>query len=130
MLAASDVVAFVATADLPRARGFYPQILGLPVLTEDPYACTFDAHGTHLRLTRVDATTVAPYTVLGWSVGDIDATVRSLTSAGVTFERFAGMDQDEMGTWRAPNGSRVAWFKDPDGHTLSVTQHEPTTTHR
>jgi predicted enzyme related to lactoylglutathione lyase len=122
MLGSSDVVAFVAATDLARARAFYADALGLTVLNEDSYACTFSAHGTILRVSRVDEIFIAPYTVLGWSVSDIAATVRSLTEAGVAFERFASMEQDGLGVWDAPGGARVAWFKDPDGNTLSVTQ--------
>ncbi len=122
MLGTFDVVAFLATTDLPRARDFYSRALGLEVLAEDSFACTLDAHGTNVRLTRVDDATIAPYTVLGWSVPDIDAAIGTLGANGVTFERFAGMDQDDRGVWRAPGGDRVAWFKDPDGNTLSLTQ--------
>jgi catechol 2,3-dioxygenase-like lactoylglutathione lyase family enzyme len=125
MLASSDLVAFVATTDLQRARAFYAGVLGLPVVAEDPFACTLDAHGTHIRLTPVDEAVVAPYTVLGWSVADISATVRALTEAGVVFQTFPGMDQDDDGVWRAPGGARVAWFNDIDGHTLSVTEDAP-----
>jgi catechol 2,3-dioxygenase-like lactoylglutathione lyase family enzyme len=125
MLASSDLVAFVATTDLLRARTFYADVLGLPVLAEDPFACTLDAHGTPIRLTPVDEAVVAPYTVLGWSVTDITATVRALTEVGVVFQRFPGMDQDDDGIWPAPGGARVAWFHDIDGHTLSVTQNTP-----
>jgi catechol 2,3-dioxygenase-like lactoylglutathione lyase family enzyme len=124
VLGGSDIVAFIATADLARARAFYADVLGLTPLTEDGFACVFDAHGTTLRLTRVDEPTIAPYTVLGWSVPDIARSVSALTGAGVGFERFEGMDQDDLGIWTTPSGARVAWFKDPDGHTLSVTQDE------
>jgi catechol 2,3-dioxygenase-like lactoylglutathione lyase family enzyme len=122
MLATSDIVAFVATTDLPRARSFYATTLGLPLLSEDPYACVFDAHGTHLRVNLVDQPALAPYTVLGWSVADIALTIGTLAAGGVVFQRFDGMDQDDLGVWRAPGGALVAWFKDPDGHTLSLTQ--------
>ena len=125
VLASSDLVAFVATTDLQRARAFYAGVLGLSVVAEDPFACTLDAHGTHIRLTPVDEAVVAPYTALGWTVADITATVRALTEAGVVLQRFPGMDQDDDGTWRAPGGARVAWFYDIDGHTLSVTQDAP-----
>jgi catechol 2,3-dioxygenase-like lactoylglutathione lyase family enzyme len=122
MLGHSDLVAFVASSDLGRARAFYADTLGLLPVAEDPYACTFDAHGTTLRVSLVDDPTIAPYTVLGWSVPDIATTVRTLSAKGVVFERFEGMDQDLSGVWSAPGGALVAWFKDPDGNTLSVTQ--------
>ncbi len=82
----------------------------------------FDVRGTQLRVTPVAELTPAPYTVLGWAVDDMDATLRALASAGVRFERFPGMDQDRSGVWRAPGGAKVAWFCDPDRNVLSVTQ--------
>jgi catechol 2,3-dioxygenase-like lactoylglutathione lyase family enzyme len=122
MLGSSDLVAFVATTDLDRARDFYGGLLGLPLVEESPFACVFDAHGTSLRVTPVSEMRTAPYTVLGWAVDDIAATVRALGAAGVGLERFAGMDQDDRGVWTAPGGAQVAWFTDPDGNVLSVTQ--------
>ncbi len=122
MLGSSELVAFVATTDLDRARAFYGGVLGLPLVEEGPFACVFDAHGTQLRVTPVAEILTAPYTVLGWAVVDIAATVRALGGAGVRFERFAGMEQDELGVWTAPGGARVAWFPDPDGNVLSLTQ--------
>ena len=121
-LAGCDLVAFVATTDLARANAFYVTTLGLPVIEENPYACVCDANGTVLRITAVDALTVAPSTVLGWTVPDIVAAVAGLVDRGVTFDRFEGMAQDGLGVWIAPGGARVAWFRDPDGNRLSVTQ--------
>jgi catechol 2,3-dioxygenase-like lactoylglutathione lyase family enzyme len=122
MLESSALVAFVATTDLDRARAFYGGVLGLALVEEGPYACVFDAQGTQLRVTPVTEVIPAPYTVLGWAVDAIDATVRALRAAGVRFERFAGMDQDDTGVWSAPGGAKVAWFCDPDRNVLSVTQ--------
>ena len=125
ILATHDIVTFIATTDLARARPFYADALGLTLLAEDSYACTFDTDGTTLRVTLVEKAAVAPYTVFGWSVPDIDLVIRSLNDTGVVFERFEGMEQSDLGVWTAPNCSQVAWFKDPDGNTLSVTQ-DPT----
>ena len=94
-------------------------------MAEDPFAGTVDAHGTHIRLTPVEEAVVAPDTVTGWSVADITVTVRTLAGAGIVFQRFPGLDQDDDGIWPAPGGARVAWFRDGDGHTLSVTQNRP-----
>jgi catechol 2,3-dioxygenase-like lactoylglutathione lyase family enzyme len=116
------LIAFVPTTDLPRARAFYAETLGLPVTDESPYACVFDANGTMLRLTPVRKLSKVRYTVLGWGVVDIAATVAALTAAGVAFVSYRGMDVDEAGVWTAPGGDRVAWFEDPDGNLLSVTQ--------
>ena len=122
MLESSDLVAFVAATDLRRARAFYEQTLGLPVLQHDEFACVLDAHGTMLRVTAVPVIAHGGYTVLGWRVADIVATVRDLTGRGVAFLRYGGMSQDEDGIWTAPSGAMVAWFADPDGNTLSLTQ--------
>ncbi len=125
MLESSEVVAFVAAADLARARVFYEGTLGLPVVEQNDFACVFDANGTMLRVTAVPGVSPAGYTVLGWRVTDIEATVRGLTARGVAFQRYGGMDQDEHGIWTAPGGEKVAWFTDPDGNTLSLTQFHP-----
>ena len=122
MLASSDLVAFVAATDLRRARAFYEQTLGLPVLEQNDFACVLDAHGTMLRVTAVAEVARGGYTVLGWRVADIATAVRDLAARGVTFLRYDGMGQDEHGIWTSPSGARVAWFADPDGNTLSLTQ--------
>jgi catechol 2,3-dioxygenase-like lactoylglutathione lyase family enzyme len=118
------LIAFVPTIDPPRARAFYEGVLGLP-LVEDakPFALVFDANGTMLRVTTVRELQPHPFTVLGWEVASIEATIKQLVAAGVEFLRFPGMnDTDPLGIWTAPSGARVAWFKDPDGNVLSVTQ--------
>jgi catechol 2,3-dioxygenase-like lactoylglutathione lyase family enzyme len=122
MLAGDDLIAFVATADADRARAFYAGALGLPLEDESPFALVFRANGTMLRVAITDAVVAAPYTVLGWAVADVAARVRELSARGVAFERYDGMEQDELGVWRSPSGARIAWFKDPDGNTLSLTQ--------
>ena len=121
MLGSSELVAFVATTDIDRALVFR-DTLGLSLVEESPFACVVDAHGTPLRVTPVGEIGTAPYTVLGWAVDDSRATVQALGVAGVRFERFEGMDQDDVGVWTAPNGAQVAWFTDPDGNVLSLTQ--------
>jgi catechol 2,3-dioxygenase-like lactoylglutathione lyase family enzyme len=122
MLESSDLVAFVAAVDLRRARAFYAETLGLPVLEHNDFGCVLDAHGTMLRVTAVPEIARGGYTVLGWQVADIEGEVRDLTARGVAFLRYDGMSQDEHGIWTAPAGEKVAWFADPDGNTLSLTQ--------
>ena len=122
MLESSDLVAFVATTDLPQAREFYEQQLGLNLADHNDFAYVFDANGTMLRVTAVPEVSRTGYTVLGWRVADIEATIRSLTTKGIVFKRYDGMDQDENGIWTTPGGEKVAWFADPDGNTLSLTQ--------
>jgi catechol 2,3-dioxygenase-like lactoylglutathione lyase family enzyme len=119
-LRSADLVAFVATTDTARARAFYEGVLGLAVLDDDGFACVVDAHGTTIRITAVPERAPAAYTVLGWQVDDLDATVDDLVARGVVLLRFDGMEQDERGAWTAPSGDRIAWFADPDGNTLSL----------
>jgi predicted enzyme related to lactoylglutathione lyase len=121
-LAGAPLMAFVATTDLAASRAFYGRGLGLAMTGESPIACTFDAGGTTLRVNAVETAVVAPYTVLGWTVTDIAATVGDLKARGVDFERFDGVQQDALGIWNSPGGALVAWFKDPDGNVLSLTQ--------
>jgi catechol 2,3-dioxygenase-like lactoylglutathione lyase family enzyme len=122
MLNTAKLKAFVATTDAARARRFYEDILGLRLLSEDDFALTFDSNGTTLRVQKVGQHTPLPFTSLGWEVADITAAVDQLRERGVSFGRYPGMDQDERGIWHAPNGTRVAWFQDPDGNTLAVSQ--------
>jgi catechol 2,3-dioxygenase-like lactoylglutathione lyase family enzyme len=122
MLGSCDLIAFVATTDLDRARAFYEDVLGLPVTERTDFACVFDSGGTMLRVTAVPAVAQPGYTVLGWRVTGITAVARELAAKGVVFLRFDAMDQDGDGIWTTPGGDRVAWFGDPDGNTLSLTE--------
>jgi catechol 2,3-dioxygenase-like lactoylglutathione lyase family enzyme len=122
MLGSSDVIAFAPATDLARARQFYEQTLGLRVTGENDFACVFDAHGTMLRVTAVPAVVPAAYTVLGWRVTGIEAAARDLAARGVVFIRYDSMDQDSSGIWTTPGGDKVAWFADPDGNILSLTE--------
>ena len=126
MLQSSDIIAFVPTRDRAAARTFFETTLGLMVVSEDDFAVVIDANGVMVRVVDVSGVpgfTPAPFTILGWQVSDIAAAVRGLLDRGVTFERFPGMDQDALGVWNAPGGAKVAWFKDPDGNILSLSQH-------
>jgi catechol 2,3-dioxygenase-like lactoylglutathione lyase family enzyme len=122
MLEIGDVIAFTGSTDLNQARVFYEQTLGLRMIEQNDFACVFDANGTMLRVTAVAEVARPGYTVLGWRVADIAAMVRGLTAKGVGFLRHDGMDQDENGIWTTPGGDQVAWFADPDGNVLSLTQ--------
>lgn len=123
VLTTAEVIAFVGVTDAARAKAFYRDALGLRLVGEEAeHALVFDAGGTMLRVSVVQEVPLAPYTVLGWRVGDIGAVVHGLASKGLTFERFPGFTQDARGIWSAPDGTRIAWFKDPDGNMLSLTQ--------
>jgi catechol 2,3-dioxygenase-like lactoylglutathione lyase family enzyme len=114
-------MAFIPVRDLAVAREFYGSTLGLSVMEANPFAVVLDANGTMLRLTPVPDLEPQPFTIAGWEVADIGATVDALASAGITFLRFDGMEQDSKGIWATPGGDFVAWFTDPDANTLSLT---------
>jgi len=117
-------VLFLATANAKKSRAFYGRVLGLTFAADEPPALVFQVGQSMLRIQKVERVHTAPYTVLGWEVSDIRLTVQRLHAAGVVFERYEGMNQDEDAIWHAPSGAFVAWFKDPDGNTLSLTQFE------
>jgi catechol 2,3-dioxygenase-like lactoylglutathione lyase family enzyme len=122
VLNSEPLVAFVPATDLDRARWFYAGVLGLPLAEQTAFACVFQSGGVQLRVTKADSFQPQPFTVLGWTVSDIRAIVSALAGQGVGAERYQGMSQDEDGVWTTPGGDQVAWFKDPDGNVLSLTQ--------
>ena len=122
MLGAETLTAFLATTNGPRARQFYETILGLRLKTDDDFALAFDVGGIELRIQKVKAFVPQPFTALGWRVRSIRKSMSALVRGGVRFERYEFLQQDDQGVWQAPSGAQVAWFKDPDGNLLSVTQ--------
>jgi catechol 2,3-dioxygenase-like lactoylglutathione lyase family enzyme len=122
MLGSIDIVAFVPTKDADKARAFYEGVLGLRFVKDDGFAMVLDANGIMVRVARAQFTP-APFTILGWQVPDIEKMATELQAKGVQFERFGFFEQDGLGIWTAPTGDKVAWFKDPDGNILSVSQH-------
>lgn len=115
-------MAFATTTDGARARAFYEGVLGLTVVSDDSFALALNANGTMLRVQKLEQLTPPPFTTLGWEVEDIAGAVDQLRLRGVAFQVYPGMGQDERAVWLSPSGARVAWFKDPDGNTLSLTQ--------
>ena len=122
-LGSCKLMAFAGVTDRDSARSFYRDALGLTLVHEDDFALVFESNGTTLRVSPVKEMTPAKYTVLGWQVPDIVAAVKALVERGITFERYGFFPQDDLAIWTAPDGTRVAWFKDPSGNTLSVSQH-------
>ncbi len=123
MLGAHDVISLIPIVDAKAARSFYEKTLGLRFISDDDFALVFEVNGRFLRLTKVQELTPQPFSIIGWQVPDAEATVRALAKAGVEFERYGFMDQDELGIWAVPDGSaKVAWFKDPDGNLLSLVE--------
>lgn len=130
MLGSAKVVAFVPTTDGEKAKTFYVDVLGLHFVSDDQFALVLNANETTVRVSKVLGFTPHKFTVLGWEVTDIEQTVIDLREKGVNFENYGLPGQDERGIWKAPvldnatAGAKVAWFKDPDGNVLSVTQFE------
>ncbi len=119
-----NIIGFVTIVDVARAKEFYGKTLGLRLVSEEPpFALVFEANGIMLRLGMGKERPQFPGTVLGWQVPDIRAAVAELEQAGVHFERYEFVKQDEQGIWTTPTGAKVAWFKDPDGNTLSLSEH-------
>ncbi|WP_309669127.1 VOC family protein [Gemmatimonas sp.] len=123
MLGHTQPVAFLAITDVERAKVFYGDLLGLRLISDDPFALVFDLAGVPLRLQKLREFAPHAFTSLGWHVDDATSTVVALRERGVEFERYGFIEQDADGIWTAPGGTRVAWFKDPDGNLLSLSQH-------
>jgi catechol 2,3-dioxygenase-like lactoylglutathione lyase family enzyme len=123
MLGSNKIVAFVPTRDSVKARAFYEGTLGLKFIFEDAFALVLDANGIRVRVAKAPEFKPAPFTILGWEVSGIENVVADLMKKGVRFEKFGLPGQDELGIWSAPSGAKVAWFKDPDGNILSLSQH-------
>jgi len=123
MLGSTNIIAFVPTKDSEKARAFYEGVLGLRFVKDDGFALVLDANGIMIRVAKAPDFKPAQFTILGWQVTDIDNVVTALQEKGVHFEIFGFFKQDKLGIWTAPTGDKVAWFKDPDGNILSVSEH-------
>jgi len=122
MLAQADSVSFLATRDAQASRNFYEKSLGLKLVSDEAFALVFDLNGHTLRIAKVEELLPAAHTVHGWEVNDIEETALGLLSRGIVFNVYDGMQQNQLGVWVSPSGAKVAWFKDPDGNNLSITQ--------
>jgi len=122
MLSFSKIIAFVPTKDAEKARAFYEGLLGLRFISEDQFALVMDAKGIMVRVALVPEFQPQQFTIAGWEVSDIKREVMSLQGQGVRFEKYGMKGQDEQGIWSSPSEAKVAWFKDPDGNVLSLTQ--------
>lgn len=115
-----------ATANAEASRDFYETKLGLRFVEDSPFALVFDVDGVMLRIQKVEQVVAPPYTSLGFIIDDMQSTVAELTEKGVAFERYEFIEQDNQGVWTTPDGAQIAWFKDPDGSVVSLTQHPST----
>lgn len=123
MLANATVTALVGTMQKEASTTFYRDTLGLKFIADDGFAAIFEGKNARIRVSRVPAITPAAYAVLAFQVDDIEKSVDGLTAKGVVFQRFGFFVQDARGIWSAPDGTKVAWFHDPDLNLLSVVQH-------
>lgn len=124
MLQQSNLIAFLATQDIDQSLAFYQDVLGLKLVSEESEVLILDANGVMLRISFVEGYKAAQHTVLGWEVANIHSAVKELSSKGVAFVGYPGFKQDEEGIWQAPDGTLLAWFRDPSGNVLSLTEFE------
>jgi len=127
LLVEPKIKAFLPTINAASSKLFYMNTVGLKLVSEDNYALEFAGHGTSLRITTVQELNPQPFTVLGFMIEKIEAQVNSLIDKGVIFERYDSLNQDALGIWTSPSKAKIAWFKDPDGNIISLTQ-SPTST--
>lgn len=123
MLASGKLIGFVPTKNSKRSREFYEGKLGFKFVSDDQFALVMQAGKSMIRIAKAGKFTPAQYTVMGWEVTDIEAVVKWLTGRGVSFEKYPFVQDQKCGIWTTPNGDKVAWFKDPDGNVLSLSQH-------
>lgn len=123
MTTARSPVSFLATTEPASAERFYTDVMDLQLLESSPFALVFADGETILRVQIVPELSLAPYTVHGWQVTDIDGEIEKLASNGVQFLTFDQLKQSASGIWTTPDGHKIAWFKDPSGNILSLTQH-------
>jgi catechol 2,3-dioxygenase-like lactoylglutathione lyase family enzyme len=122
MISGNKLKAFVPTKNPENARIFYRDILGLKLISEDNFAMEFDSNGTKIRITNVQELKPQPFTILGWDVDNIVSAIKLLNEKNIYCEKYDSLKQDELGIWISPEGTKVAWFKDPDGNILSFSE--------
>ena len=123
MLSSSKMMGFLLTRDYEAARKFYEGQLGFRFVNQDQFALVVQAGESRIRIVKMPDMTPLRSTVLGWEVQGIEGVVDWLRGRGVAFEKYPFVQDQERGIWSAPGGDKVAWFKDPDGNVLSVSQH-------
>jgi len=123
MLASGKMVGFIATSDYDKARAFYEGKLGFEFVSLDQYALVVSVGGHQIRIPKLTNFVPRQGTILGWEVENIEAAAIWLRARGVTLEKYPFVQDRELGIWTTPVGDKVAWFKDPDGNILSVSQH-------
>jgi len=123
MFEAATMIGFILTRDYKKAREFYEGVLGCTFVSHDQFALVVKAGKNSIRIVQMAAFTPLQSTVLGWEVQGIEAVMDRLRERGVAFEKYPFVQDKERGIWTTPNGDKVAWFKDPDGNVLGVSEH-------
>ena len=121
-LSTSNIIAFVPSTNLHKSKLFYEDKLGLTLKSFDDIALEFKIDKVVLRVTKVSEFNPADYTIFGWEIDDIDATIKELLLQKIEFKKFDNFKQTDLGVCTFPDGGKVAWFNDPDGNTLSITE--------
>ena len=122
-LADASLQTLVWSSNIARSQQFYSEVLGLPLTDNSHWALVYRVGQGCLRVSPVQSTASSEHTVFGFEVADFGQVVADLTSKGVNFERFPGFAHDEAGAWVAPDGTNVAWFRDPDGNLISLVRY-------
>ncbi len=123
MLGSARLQTLVWTADKARAKAFYSGVLDLPFQGESFGALLYKVGNGELRVSPVPSTRPSEHTVLGFAVDNLGEVADELGRRGLYVERIAGFQHDQRGVWTAPDGTKVLWFRDPDGNLLSVVQY-------
>jgi len=123
MLGAGEMMGFVPTTDYDRARAFYEGKLGFEFVSLDQYALVMRVGGHMIRISKIPNFTPLQGTILGWEIKNVQAVASWLRDRGVVTEKYPFVQDKDLGIWTTPNGDKVAWFKDPDGNLLSISQH-------
>ena len=123
MLNDGPIIGFIPTTDAARARQFYVELLGLEFEEDNPFALVVRSGASMIRIVKMQEHIPVGYTILGWETPEIEKLVARLIKAGVSFQRYPFMEKSGPPIWTAPNRDKIAWFHDPDGNTLSLSQH-------
>lgn len=116
-------ISFIATDKPDEAVAFYGDVVGLHLSEVSPFALVFMDGDQVLRIQCVSKLEPVPFTVHGWQVSNIVDEIKLLVSKGAEFRRFDQLSQNDLGIWTTPDGNKIAWFADPSGNILSLTQY-------
>jgi len=123
MLASARLQTIICTSRMQQAERFYGEVLALPMKRRSHGGVIYDVGGGDLLVAPVRDWQPSGHTAVGFSVADLDQTMKALSERGLRFERIAQLPQNDAGVLLTPWGARVAWIRDPDGNFLSIVQY-------